>query len=105
MPIVCRDVPGPEPGIDDGDQATGPRLSVLLEPTFELPQVVLKPLILRPGVQAVILETCPQPIGLSGAQGIGSPRGVFPGVAEMYIDCFNDIIINLNDFSRTGMAT
>ncbi len=35
----------------------------------------------------------------------GPPRGVFPAAAEMYIDCFNDIIINLNDFSRTGMAT
>ena len=67
-PIVCRDVLGPEPEIDDGDQTTGPRLSVLLEPTCELPQVVLKPLILRPGVHAFIFETCPQPTRLSLAR-------------------------------------
>ncbi len=86
VPIVCRDVPGPEPEIDDGDQTTGPRLSVLLEPTCELPQVVLKPLILRPGVHAFILETCPQPTRLSLARHRIAWQS-FPTVSILYIDC------------------
>ena len=92
-PVLLAHVPGPEPGVDNGNETTGSVLSVLLEPSSELPQVVFKPLVLRAGMHSILFETCPQPARLSGSSRHRLPQWVFDKCRDGY-RLFNDIIIN-----------